>query len=442
MGTPLTLGASASSGLPVTFTSSPLNVCAVSGDTAAFRYVGMCTITASQAGDNTYQAAPSVSQNFLVTGVDQLQFIPLVPCRLADTRNASGPLGGPELTASSVRSFAVLQSNCGIPAAAVLYSLNVTAVPTEALGFLTIWPTGQPRPYVSTLNSWDGRIKANAAIVNAGTGGAVAVYVSDTSHVILDINGYFLPAANPSSFAFFPNPPCRIADTRNADGPFGGPSMNAGETRSFVIPSSDCNIPATAGAYSLNFTVVPHGTFGYLTTWQTGQSQPFVSTLNAFTGEITANAAIVPAGAGGAVSVYVTDDADVVIDVNGYFGPPASGGLSFYRLSPCRGLDTRSAGNKQPFVGKLAVDVVGSSCGIPANAQAIVANATVVPEDGLGFLSLWADGEGQPYVSTLNAFDGATTSNMAIIPISNGSVDAYASDPTHLILDISGYFAP
>jgi hypothetical protein len=44
--------------------------------------------------------------------------------------------------------------------------------------------------------------------------------------------------------------------------------------------------------------------------------------------------------------------------------------------------------------------------------------------------------------STLNAPDGAITSNMAIVPTSDGSIDAFASQPTHLILDISGYFAP
>ena len=46
------------------------------------------------------------------------------------------------------------------------------------------------------------------------------------------------------------------------------------------------------------------------------------------------------------------------------------------------------------------------------------------------------------YVSTLNADDGAVTSNMAIVPTNNGLVDAYANGTTNLILDISGYFAP
>ena len=48
----------------------------------------------------------------------------------------------------------------------------------------------------------------------------------------------------------------------------------------------------------------------------------------------------------------------------------------------------------------------------------------------------------QPVVSTLNALDGAITSNMAIVPNSNGKTDAFAQGTTQLILDISGYFAP
>ena len=51
---------------------------------------------------------------------------------------------------------------------------------------------------------------------------------------------------------------------------------------------------------------------GYLTVWPTGQSQPVVSTLNDQTGTIVANAAIVPAGTGGAISVYATNDTQLL----------------------------------------------------------------------------------------------------------------------------------
>ena len=81
-------------------------------------------------------------------------------------------------------------------------------------------------------------------------------------------------------------------------------------------------------------------------------------------------------------------------------------------------------------------------CATSSTAQAYVFNASVVPNGALGYLTLWPDGASQPVVSTLNALDGSISSNMAIVPSSNGKVDAYASGLTQLILDISSYFAP
>jgi hypothetical protein len=185
---------------------------------------------------------------------------------------------------------------------------------------------------------------------------------------------------------------------------------------------------------------VPHASLGYLTTWPTGQAQPVVSTLNSSTGAVTANAAIVPAGTGGEVSIFVSDAADVILDVNGYFAPPATGGLSLYTVTPCRALDTRSSSGA--FDGTLTVPIHASSCAAPATAQAYVLNATVLPVTSLSYLNLWAAGGTPPNVSTLNANDGAITSNMAIVPTVNGSVDAFSTDQTQLLLDISSYFAP
>ena len=65
------------------------------------------------------------------------------------------------------------------------------------------------------MNSLDGRIKANAAIVPAGANGSVSVFASDTANVVLDIDGYFAPAGD-STLAFYPLTPCRLVDTRNA----------------------------------------------------------------------------------------------------------------------------------------------------------------------------------------------------------------------------------
>ena len=130
------------------------------------------------------------------------------------------------------------------------------------------------------------------------------------------------------------------------------------------------------------------------------------------------------------------------MDINGYFAPANSGAnpLSLYTLVPCRVLDTRKTLGL--FNGTIPVGVVGSLCGVPSVALGFVFNATVVPPGPMGFLTLWPEGETQPVVSTLNALDGAITSNMAIVPTTNGSINAYAQNNTQLLLDISSYFAP
>jgi len=68
---PFTLAATASSGLPVSFSSTTTSVCTVSGTTATLVAVGTCTIQASQAGNATYAAATPVSQSFQVTQESQ-----------------------------------------------------------------------------------------------------------------------------------------------------------------------------------------------------------------------------------------------------------------------------------------------------------------------------------------------------------------------------------
>jgi hypothetical protein len=367
-----------------------------------------------------------------------LRLVPVAPCRIADTRNPNSTFGGPSIVGETSRYFPIPQSSCGIPATAAAYSLNFTVVPHGPLGYLTVWPTGLSQPVVSTLNSYDGRIKANAAIVPAGSGGAIGAFATDTTDLIIDINGYFV--SDPSQLAFYPLAPCRVLDTRNATDPLGGPSMAGGQLRDFPVQSSACGIPSTALAYSLNFTAVPQQTLGYLTVWPSGASRPVVSTLNSPTGTATANAAIVPAGTGGDISAFVTDNTDLIADINGYFAPPGTGGQSLYVAAPCRVLDTRNS--SEAFQGELTVAATGAPCMIPANAQASVFNATVVPQGPLGYLTLWPDGSSQPVVSTLNALDGAITSNMAIVPTLNGFIDAFATKKTDLILDVFSYFAP
>jgi hypothetical protein len=400
-------------------------------------------------------AAPSLpAAAQLLDATLPMQYVPLeIPCRAVDTRTTNTPI-----IAESVRTFNPGGGACTAlptPTSGVMaYAMNVTVLPHGPLTFLTVWPAGELQPVVSTLNSPDGRSKANAAIVTGGTNGQVSVYASNTTDVVLDVSGYFIAAiASPPTYTFFPITPCRVVDTRFANGQFGSPSLVAGQQRTFQLDMSECHLSTApeqaGGAFSINVTVIPKGNkpVGFVTVWGTSVNNPdtpLTSTVNAPTGTLTANAAIIAVNpiTGEGVSVFASDETDIAIDVNGYFaiGQLDPGGLSLYTLPPCRILDTRPAGEFQNM--RTIPVTTDNNCSVSGAAKAYVLNATVVPPGPLTYLTLWADGTIQPVVSTLNAADGVTSSNMAIVESTNGSIDAFASQTTQLILDISAYFAP
>jgi uncharacterized repeat protein (TIGR03803 family) len=443
VGTPITiLGTNLTGATGVTFNGTPATIFTNTGS-------AITTTVPVGATTGTVQVAlpgGTLSSNEVFQVNGPFQFVPVTPCRLLDTRQAGGPIPG-----NTTESFYLPGGACNIPTSAAVYSLNVTVSPRGPLGYLTIWPQGEIQPFVSTMNSADGRVKANAVIV-PGSNNEVSVYVTDMTDLILDVDGYFQSAGS-GSLQFYPLTPCRVVDTRQTNFPpgLGAPSFGSMETRALpVFQNSGClnTLTQTPLAYSFNVTVVPAPAgqpLGYLTIWPSDEQQPVVSTLNNPTATLVANAAIVGANpTNGDVKVFTSNSTDVVIDVNGYFAAPGTGGLSLYPAVPCRVIDTRKIGNGQPFTGALTppVDVVDSPCGIPATAQAYVSNATVVPSPNLSYLTLWPDGEGQPIVSTLNAADGWITSNMAIVSNNgDGKIDAYAAGVTQLILDVSSYFA-
>ncbi len=105
----------------------------------------------------------------------------------------------------------------GIPAGASAYSLNITVTNTLGAGFISLYPTGGSAPLVSTLNFVAGQTIANAAIVPAGTGGAItAVAGVSGTDLIIDINGYF-PTGNS---ALLLNPGIHFQIAGNVDPPF------------------------------------------------------------------------------------------------------------------------------------------------------------------------------------------------------------------------------
>jgi hypothetical protein len=125
-------------------------------------------------------------------------------------------------------------------------------------------------------------------------------------------------------FQYYALTPCRVADTRAGSGfpvNYGPPSIPGATPRSFIIIGK-CAIPPTAKAVAFNFAVWAPTTRGDLRVFPAGLATPTVSTLNWEANILAlANAAYVPLGTGGAITVQVDGPGtvDLFFDVNGYF---------------------------------------------------------------------------------------------------------------------------
>ena len=123
---------------------------------------------------------------------------------------------------------------------------------------------------------------------------------------------------------FFTLAPCRVLDTRRLpDGPFAGPSLQPGATRSYPIPATPCGVPADASSISVNATVTGPLQPGFLTLYPADAVRPLASSINFSAGQTRANNAILPlSGDGvGTITVFTGSGGAVhfILDVNGYF---------------------------------------------------------------------------------------------------------------------------
>jgi hypothetical protein len=123
-------------------------------------------------------------------------FFAIAPCRLVDTRNASGPFGGPTLQAGFQRTFSVPNGACGVSSAAVAISVNITVVNPTGNGYFRVFPPERQEPNTSTLNFSQGQTRANNAILplslNLFHGFTVAPFMDGgTADLVIDVNGFF-----------------------------------------------------------------------------------------------------------------------------------------------------------------------------------------------------------------------------------------------------------
>jgi hypothetical protein len=128
--------------------------------------------------------------------------------------------------------------------------------------------------------------------------------------------------------------------------------------------------------------------------------------------------------------------------------PVAPGG--FVPLPPCRVLDTRissGAGAAAPILAarERRVFAVGGACGVPANAQAISGNLTVVSAQALGDLRVTGGHLASTLTSALSIPPARARANNALIQLATDSSATIAvtndsAGSVHFILDVNGYF--
>ncbi|MEO8348889.1 MAG: DUF1800 family protein, partial [Acidobacteriota bacterium] len=236
--------------------------------------------------------------------------------------------------------------------------------------------------------------------------------------------------------AFFTVPPCRVIDTRQAVGPYGGPVLAAGATGAVAI-GGQCGISTAATAVSLNVTVVAPTADGYLTLYPAGSPPPVASTINYKASQVRANNAILRLGAGSAVSVFAgqgTGTVHFLIDVNGYFDPTGN-------AQPVVG-----AGPDQAIPGATAsLAGTASDDGVPAPltySWVVVSGPGAVLFGSSGALSTTATFSASGvYVLRLTASDSqASSSDEVAVAASSSSRDAVrlleqsAFGPTNALL--------
>lgn len=225
------------------------------------------------------------------------------PQRVLDTR------GTRKITGGTVQRVP-MAGGSGIPASGVTaVSMNITAVNAAAPGYLTAFPCDQPQPNASNVNYIAARAVPNAAIVGLSADGALCVYASQTTDVLIDVNGY----TGATGDLYAPEIPTRLWDNRTSVF-FGATApRKLGPTGTFQYNTT--LDPGTIVA--LNVTIIDAEAGGFATVYPCDQNLPNASNLNYQAGEAIANTVLVRVDASRSFCVFSTARVNFIIDRNG-----------------------------------------------------------------------------------------------------------------------------
>jgi len=356
--------------------------------------------------------------------------VAIEPCRLVDTRQVGGRL----LDAGEILTVPVV-NRCEVPTGSVAVAATVTVTAPIGPGYVSIGASGSPLGSTSTLNwSAASETRANGAIVPLGSNGWLDVFTSTSTHLIVDVSGYFVPVNSTREGRFVTLEPRRLLDTRNTSVAGLAPDT----VQHVPLPAE---IPTDTSAVFVNLTTTASPGFGYFTAYAAGAPRPSASVLNTDgVGQTRASGAIVPVNGAG-FDVYSSTGGHLIVDTIGYFtGPsaPESADGLLVLATPTRMMDTRSDGRDQFWSdGSQALDTAAAT----GPATAVVANVTIAAPAGAGFLTAFPSETAKPEVSTLNVDRaGQTVANLAIVPSGNAGIYLHSSTAAQVVVDLVGWF--
>ncbi len=375
----------------------------------------------------------------------QSKFTKVTPFRLVDTRPGGSTDDGQyagigRLPAGGSRLFPVAGRG-GVPIDATAVVLNVTATAPDGPGYVTVYPGGQALPNTSNVNvERADQTIANLVTVQLGNQ-SVAVYSFMSTHLVVDVFGYYTPSGLTSAGRFEAFGPLRIIDTRN--GASGG-YVPAGGSRMVAMPG---NVPADATAVVVNITITDGGA-GYWTAFAAGAPRPSTSNVNIDVGgRVVPNQAVVPISPAG-IEVFSEAGGNLLVDLAGWY-TGASAKVSedglFVPITPRRLLDTRTSPDPLGYSvslfhnWSLEMPVIGQA-GI-GYGSAVALNLTATNSFAPGYVSSWPAGQPRPETSSLNLNRGGqTVAGHVVMRLGEPGIGLYSYGGTDLIADAFGWF--
>jgi outer membrane protein assembly factor BamB len=411
-------------GIPKVCTSL-WNVDGLGGDPSSATVAGSNLYVGSSIGMKSYGLPVSTDGAFHVHE----------PYRLFDSREEGGAFGPGETRSLKVTDRA------DVPASGVTsVVVNIAVTQPTDHGYLTVFPSGTVRPLASSINFAPGETISNAVVAKVGANGSIDIFnPAGTTHVVVDIEGWFGVEGTEPGRRYQPVVPARVTDTREST------PVAAGATRTVGVGGVGGVPPSGRTVVVLNVAVTQPTAHGYLTLYRQGTTRPLASSINFAPGQTISNKVVVELSDGASLNVFnAAGSTHVVIDVEGWFGFDGDAlGSPFHPLAPARIADTRFSTPIGPD-GTTALTVAGAG-GVPVSgATAVVLNVAVTQPTVGGYLTVSPTGTTRPLAASINFAPNQTISNLVVAKVgTDGMIDIYnAVGSTHVVLDVAGWFGP